>query len=257
MKLSIITINYNNCKGLQKTIESIVSQSFTNFEWIVIDGASTDGSIVLLNNYKDKYSYFISEPDQGIYNAMNKGIEKATGEYCFFLNSGDYLVDSHVLEKVFETNPTEDVVFGNLYVTINGKITGKAFGKKNLLFSDIYGHTIKHQASFIKRYLFERFGYYNENRKIVADWEFFIKTLGIANNTYRYVDEFISFFDNEGISNQNEDVVKRERQQVILENIPSLMQPDFEFLLKYRKYEGVHKNKITFFLVRLLNKFVE
>ncbi len=257
MRLSIITINYNNVAGLQKTIESVLSQEFKNYEWIVIDGGSTDGSVELLNRYKSKFSYLISQPDNGIYNAMNKGIGRAIGEYCFFLNSGDYLADNKVLEIVFATNPIEDILFGNLYVTLNGKVVEKAYGKEALTFSDIYNHIIKHQASFINRNLFTRFGNYNEKRKIVADWEFFIKTIGLNNVLYRYINTFITYFDNNGISNQSADLTIKERQQVIQENIPSMMQPDYEFLLNYKKYERLYKNSFSFICLRLLNKIIQ
>jgi glycosyltransferase involved in cell wall biosynthesis len=252
-KLSVISINLNNASGLEDTIRSILDQSFADFELIVIDGGSTDHSIDVIKKYSFRIKYWISESDNGIYHAMNKGIEKA-GEYCHFLNSGDYLSDGQVFEKVFKVNPCEDVLFGNLYVTMHGKLTGKAYGKEDLSFSDVYAHTIKHQASFIKRSLFDRFGKYNVSRKIVADWEFFIKTVGLGNVSYRYIDLFVSYFDNDGFSNHNAEITKSEREEIIMECIPLMMQPDYEFLLRYRGYESIYQKKISFFLLRLLNK---
>src|ERR1035437_6590798 len=185
-KLSIITVNLNDKNGLEKTIGSLLAQTFNEFEFIIIDGGSTDGSVEVIKKHPEKIKYWISEPDKGIYNAMNKGILKASGDYFFFLNSGDYLADNKVFEKIFNKHPTEDILFGNLYVTINEKIVGKAYGKIKLAFSDVYAHTIKHQAAFIRRELFNKFGLYNEKRKIVADWEFFIKTVGLGNVSYKY-----------------------------------------------------------------------
>ena len=89
MRLSIITINYNNREGLRKTIESVVNQTYRNFEYIIIDGGSTDGSVEVVKEYADRISYWVSEPDNGIYNAMNKGVLAANGKYIQFLNSGD------------------------------------------------------------------------------------------------------------------------------------------------------------------------
>ncbi len=89
MKLSIITINKNNAYGLRKTIQSVINQTYSNIEYIIIDGASTDGSIDVIKKFEDKIDWWASEPDTGIYNAMNKGIKIATGDYCQFLNSGD------------------------------------------------------------------------------------------------------------------------------------------------------------------------
>ena len=98
MKYSIITVNYNNKEGLRKTIESVISQTFRDFEYIVIDGGSSDGSAELLKEYSDKITYWVSEPDKGIYNGMNKGIAKATGDYLNFMNSGDCFYDQQVLK---------------------------------------------------------------------------------------------------------------------------------------------------------------
>ena len=101
MKLSIVTINYNNLSGLQKTIDSVLQQSFKDYEWIIIDGGSTDGGKELLEKNQNHFAYWCSEPDKGIYNAINKGLSHATGDYIQFLNSGDWLYDSTILEKVF------------------------------------------------------------------------------------------------------------------------------------------------------------
>jgi glycosyltransferase involved in cell wall biosynthesis len=256
LKLSIITINLNNSAGLRKTIKSVLFQTYSDYEWILIDGGSTDDSIETIKKHSARFTFWESVPDKGIYHAQNKGILKAKGDYCFFLNSGDYLADRRVLEEVFKSNPEEDILFGNLYVTDKGKIIGKAYGKEHLTFSDVYAHIIKHQASFIKRDLFEQFGLYNENRKIIADWEFFIKTIGLGNVTYHYIDLFITYFDNGGLSNRNASIVHIEREQVIKDNIPLLMHPDYEFLLKYRKYQTIYTNSFSFFLIRLINKIM-
>ena len=121
MKLSIITINFNNCEGLQKTIESVVSQSFKDFEWIVIDGGSTDGSRELLEQYADHITYWVSELDKGVYNAMNKGIKVAKGEYVNFMNSGDVYASASILEDVFSTSHTADVLYGYM---MRGSVDG-------------------------------------------------------------------------------------------------------------------------------------
>ena len=134
-KLSIITINYNNAKGLRQTMSSVLEQSFADYEYIVIDGGSSDGSVQIIEEFENQFKssnagsdlnhrlsfQWISESDNGIYNAMNKGIALAKGDYCFFLNSGDYLVSKTVLESVFSENPTEDIIFGNLLVCRNGE----------------------------------------------------------------------------------------------------------------------------------------
>ena len=113
MKLSIITINYNNLEGLKKTYESVVCQTWTDYEWIIIDGGSTDGSREFIEEHQDKFAYWCSEPDKGVYNAMNKGIAKAQGEYLNFMNSGDRFYDHQTLNEVFSSGFQEDILYGN------------------------------------------------------------------------------------------------------------------------------------------------
>ena len=147
-KLSIITINLNNKDGLRKTIESVISQTFEDFEYILIDGASTDGSVEVISQFETRLKYWISEPDNGIYHAMNKGIKKAKGDYCLFLNSGDYLDNSTILECIFESNHKEELLYGNFM--ING--FNQTFTMPDYLsFNTFLDVSIGHHASFIKR----------------------------------------------------------------------------------------------------------
>jgi glycosyltransferase involved in cell wall biosynthesis len=122
-KISIITINYNNREGLERTFDSVFSQNYTNFEYIVIDGASNDGSKELIDQFSDKITFWVSEPDKGIYNAMNKGIDQVNGEYVFFLNSGDVFLDSNSLEKVSEELHTDDIISFNIQVVGENNLT--------------------------------------------------------------------------------------------------------------------------------------
>lgn len=202
MKLSIITINRNNASGLSKTIESVVSQSFADYEYIVIDGASNDDSVNVIRQYADNISHWVSEPDKGIFNAMNKGIIKATGEYCLFLNSGDWLTDSNVITDFVNSNLTEDIISGNLIqVYENNKTTTWIPESKELMnFDCLYDGSLPHQATFIKTELFTRYGLYNELNKIVSDREFFLKTLVYENCSYNHFDRVISNYDMNGIS---------------------------------------------------------
>jgi len=253
-RLSIITINLNNASGLKNTSESITCQTFTGYEWIVIDGASSDGSIEIIKNHINKIDYWVSETDSGIYHAMNKGIKQSNGEYCFFLNSGDYFVDEKVLKSVFEKEFQEDVVFGNLLVLLNNKVVGKSKGKDQITFLDVYSSLIKHQAAFIRKKLFDKFGMYNEKLKIIADWDFFMKTVGLGGASYKYLDIDIACFDNNGISNNNEIQIAHERKIVIDTYLPPMMRNDYDSLLKFRDYGIVTKYGIPFILLRLLAK---
>ena len=206
MKLSIITVNLNNAESLRKTVDSVVNQSFVDYEYIIIDGGSTDGSIEVIKEYADKITYWVSEPDNGIYNAMNKGILKAKGEYCYFLNSGDWLIDINSISSIFYYQPVEDIIYCNIETT-QGLIVYPL--KLSLLF--FFSGTICHQAAFLKTNLFYRFGIYNENLKIVADWEFFIKAIILNNCSYKYINKIVSFFELGGISSKEDILVKNEK----------------------------------------------
>ena len=169
--LSIITINRNNADGLEKTIQSVVCQTSTDFEYIVIDGASEDGSVEIINKYTANINFWVSEPDTGIYNAMNKGIRKAQGEYCLFLNSGDWLITPETLVNVFnEINGNSSDIFYSNRIDSSGKI---AQYPNNLTIRTLLARKINHQNSLIKRSLFFEHGFYNENLKIASDWDFF------------------------------------------------------------------------------------
>ena len=187
MKLSIITVNLNNRDGLQKTIDSVVSQTFHDFEWIVIDGGSTDGSKELIEQYADHFAYWVSEPDKGIYNAMNKGIKVARGEYLQFLNSGDWLWEDTTLEKVFNQHLDEDILYGN-----NVEVSGKVYVSPDELDTlHFYRSTINHQASFTRASLLKE-TLYDESYKVVSDWLFYMKKVVFENASYRKLDIIIT-----------------------------------------------------------------
>ena len=125
MRLSIITVNYNNREGLARTARSVVEQTFSDFEWIVVDGGSTDGSVGVIQEYADCIAWSVSEPDGGIYEAMNKGLDMASGEYVQFLNSGDSFIDQTVLERVFDDQDLSDVNYGDQWCLSGGKVVEK------------------------------------------------------------------------------------------------------------------------------------
>lgn len=173
-------------------MESVTSQNFTDFEYIVIDGASTDGSVDLIKQYAHKISNWVSEPDSGIYSAMNKGIAKATGDYCLFLNSGDWLATNNILDKVIP-QLNADIVYGNIYIIRGGKIEEFTFPYK-LQFSYLFENYIPHPATFIRTVLFQKVGLYNENYKVCSDWEFSMKAIALHNSTTKHIDVSILIF---------------------------------------------------------------
>ena len=232
MKLSIITVNLNNKEGLKKTINSVISQTFSNFEWIVIDGGSTDGSKELLEQYADCFVFWVSEPDKGIYNAMNKGIVVARGEYLLFLNSGDLLVDDLTLDRCFSHDNNADFVYGDVCLLDNNELKEKHF-PDSLSLGFFYNQTLCHNSTFIKKSLFaDRL--YDENYKIVSDWEFFLIQY-INNKSFEHIDELVVCYDLSGLSSVNEALMNQERDSVISKVFPDKMIQD------YRKMDGMEK----------------
>lgn len=214
MLISVITINLNNLSGLQKTVHSVINQSFDNFEYIIIDGASVDGSKDYIFSQKKYLSYCVSEPDRGIYAAMNKGIMKATGEYVLFLNSGDWLAEDDLLKRIAPYLTTVDLLYGNYirYYSEGNQIVYKGIGGEEIgLFTFFTGNSLPHTATFHRRSLFKTVGKYDENLNIVSDWKFFLEAIIFRRVSVKYIDLSISFFDMNGISNTSR--AKKEREQ--------------------------------------------
>lgn len=218
MKLTIITINYNNCSGLKVTINSVLSQSCQDFEWIIVDGGSTDGSrefiedtekVVLTKGPCVKEGFkWISEKDDGIYNAMNKGITKSHGDYLYFLNSGDALYDNNVLQDVLKfLDGKTCIIVGRIQID-GGKIS--AAYPRNYSFYHLTYHTYPHQSSFIARSAFDRYGLYNENLRIVSDWEFFIKAVVHGTESICLLDRVIANMEGGGLSIKADEKLREE-----------------------------------------------
>lgn len=200
-KISIITINLNNKSGLEKSIKSVLSQTFGDYEFIVIDGASTDGSVDVMESYKDGITYALSEPDKGIYEAMNKGIKVATGEYCHFLNSGDVLASDTTLEDAFREDVHDSFVCGNYYCD-DKTVKYEIYKNQDWLFSlyDIFSDGLCHQAFFIRRDMFDKYGLYDESLRIASDFKLFFQAIGICREAVKYVDADIVIYDTHGFS---------------------------------------------------------
>jgi glycosyltransferase involved in cell wall biosynthesis len=257
-KLSIITINYNNLEGLKRTVESVVNQTWQEFEYIVIDGDSTDGSAEYIRSQSDYIDYWVSESDKGIYNAMNKGIAKATGEYLLFLNSGDHLFDDNVLHESHQILIQKDLIYFNLnFVDKTNSWICKY--KDKLLFSYLVKESLPHPATFIKATLFNKVGLYDEDLKIVSDWKFFLESICKFNSTYIRIDETLSTYYLDGFSSEskNRDLIFKERQQVLQSQFSAFLE-DIQKLNNLKKIvENLKKSKKIKFLVQLglLNKF--
>ena len=205
MKLSIITINKNNLIGLQKTVQSILDQSSTPFEHIIIDGNSDDGSTFFLESLNYPYLYWISELDSGIYDAMNKGIQSAQGTHLLFLNSGDFLANNHVISHLME-NLSLRKCHSCIYYGYMRRGTELKFSEvrvpNGLPIAYLIENSLPHPATIIPRALFLRYGVYDDKLKIVSDWKFFIQCY-FKRVCFRPLDFVISYFDTNGVSSNN------------------------------------------------------
>jgi len=266
MLLSIITINYNNAEGLCKTMESVLAQTYTDVEYIIIDGASTDGSVDVIRKLATRPTIkWVSEKDSGIYNAMNKGIRMATGEYCQFLNSGDMLAADDVTERMVNAINAhqckvksvkcigkEDVAadqrasclsplahnlqgmptifYGNMKKLLpNGKILHDACNGGNDVTLDMfYRGCLNHSPAYIKRSLFDKYGMYDESLRICSDWKFYMQSIVLGGEKVQYVDIDMTLFDMTGISETNKDLLNNERNKLLKEMVPAGILRDYD-----------------------------
>lgn len=263
MKLSIITINYNNTKGLEETIKSVVCQDFKDYEYIIIDGDSTDGSMQIIKKYSQYITYWVSEPDNGIYHAMNKGAKYAHGTYCLFMNSGDIIYNKNVLKNIFSKKYDMDIITGVTIGKDENDIRFNTDGK--VTFLTLYRNTISHQSSFIRTTLLQKYPY-NENLRIVSDWEFWIKTIILNDCTHIFVKDIVAKINLDGISITNSEEREKERSFVLKNIIPSKILEDYEplkfaddnmirYVAKISKTYRLHK--IAHFMLHLLYKLTK
>jgi len=238
-KLSIITINLNNATGLQRTMESVFQQTFTDFEYIIMDGGSTDGSRELMEKNAGKLSYWVSEKDRGIYNAMNNGIAHAKGEYVLFINSGDYLINADILQEVVSELDGTGIIYGNVFLVIKPEKSWTGHYPGTLSFHHFVDSSLPHPASFIQRGLFDKVGFYDEKMKIIADWKFFLDAICRFNVSYKHIDKTISVYDHNGLSSmpENQEGIQNEKRAV-LENQYPLFMNDIAELKQLRAFRN-------------------
>lgn len=234
MKYSIITVNYNNKEGLRKTIESVIHQTFRDFEYIVIDGGSTDGSADVLKEYDKDISYWVSEPDGGIYQGMNKGIARATGDYLNFMNSGDCFYDENVLQKIADQNLDADMIIGRDY-WYNPK-TKKDFATilpLRLEMFTFYKGSLPHQSTFFKKSLFNQYQY-DETLKVVSDWKFYIQKIVGEGCTVKFFDGVICRKDlDDGVGYTFAEKADKEKKAFIAQYLPIGIQKHYDILTRF------------------------
>jgi glycosyltransferase involved in cell wall biosynthesis len=221
--ISIVTVSYNAVSTIEETILSVINQTYPNIEYIIIDGGSTDGTVDIIKKYQDKIAYWVSEPDEGIYNAMNKGVIQSHGKYCIFMNSGDYFFHD-ALSNVFKQEMNEDVISG--IAKIDNRMDWKPISKDKLSLFYFYVAGLCHQATFIKRELLLK-NPYDENLRIVSDSKFFIETFIIKNYSYISIPVKICKYDTNGISSNKYDHEK-ELTEVFFKLFPERIIIDYE-----------------------------
>lgn len=222
-RITVITISYNDLEGLRATVNSVLNQDFGDIQYIVIDGESDDGSKDFLNEKGDHIDYWVSEPDQGIYDAMNKGIDHAKGEYILFLNAGDCLFSTTTISEFIKENPTEDIVYGNTWCI---KENGEEFFKEmpdQLLGFNMLERTLNHQSTFLKSSLFAN-SRYDLSYKMLADWAFYNMHLLKHKASYRHIPVTIARYDMSGFSSklENKDIMRADRIKFYKEHIEEL-----------------------------------
>ena len=296
MKLSIITINYNNAAGLRRTLDSVAAQRLDGaeqagatleVEHIIIDGNSTDESVAIIRDYEQHVLSlqcgqlgvpsisltWVSEPDAGIYNAMNKGMRIASGDYIQILNSGDILASNHVLADCrlqIDRLGYPAFVYGNMikkdYTT--GKVVGKS-GEVPYSLLQYFVSTMNHDCCWIKRALFieeamdegagECYGLYDENLKIVSDWKWFLQAIGLGKVRPVYMDVDMTIFDTSGISEQNLSLRNEERRSVLTDVLPPAVLTDYDqHAFDMQQMDNLRKHpwayKLVWILERVLNR---
>lgn len=267
MTLSIITINRNNAAGLEKTMHSVAVQTYKEFEYIVVDGASTDGSVEVIEKLEAEFVHlkWVSEPDSGIYNAMNKGIRMATGEYIQILNSADCLATDDVIERMcaeLERQGRPSILYGNMVKCFpdGHKMVDKCFAGQEITMLGMFTGTLNHDPAYIRRELFEKYGYYDESLKIVSDWKWYLQAIIMGGEKPQYVDMGVTLFDMTGISETNKELDKTERKQVLEQLFPKTILADYaRFAFPIDQIKRLQRHpwayKLVWFLERCLFKW--
>ncbi|VBB44604.1 putative Candidate beta-D-/alpha-L glycosyltransferase Glycosyltransferase family 2 [uncultured Paludibacter sp.] len=290
MKFSVIIPLYNKAPYVEKAIRSVLNQTYKEFEVIIVDGTApqppkggtlSDEEVIddfvkeklIIENgcftnciwktmHGDISGGFFSEKDTGIYNAMNKGIKIAKGEYVQFLNSGDCLVDEKVVENMLfqlSTFNFPTIMYGNMLKEMfSGKILrDKGFAVLQPTMLDFYTGTLNHSSAYIQRSLFEKYALYDENLKIVSDWKWYLQAIVFGGEQIQYVDIDVTLFDMSGISNTNSEQDKAERLKVLQEFLPSKILEDYQIwsfpisqLKRIKRYAFV--DKFFYFVERML-----
>lgn len=263
--LSVITINYNDAKGLEKTLGSLASQTYTDFELVVIDGGSTDNSKQIIEKYNSIISYSVSEKDNGIYDAQNKGIVKSNGKYLLFLNAGDFLVNENVLQEFYDFSTGKDykLVYGDTkLLKENGDFHHDIIQPDPLYPFYFYKNTLNHQSCFIQKELFDKYGLYKLEYKICSDFEFFLNVFLHQKEAYVHMNKFVAFYSLGGFSSDpmNYEFVVKDKETILAQYFTPKELKEFRAIdrkqntLRFNLKTWLYGNKFTYGIIKLYVK---
>lgn len=235
-KITVITVCYNAVNTLERTIQSVLNQTYDNIEYIIIDGGSTDGTVEIIKKYADTLTYWVSESDKGIYDAMNKGILHSTGVWINFMNAGDCFYSVDTVSKISCCfSPYNMVVYGNIIKCFKHyRIRSFSLNvERDIDAIDFFRNNIHHQAAFIKRGLFNKYGMYDTNYHLASDWKFFMEVVGIGGEKSEYVNMDVCLFAMDGVSTLRCNDYAEEINHILKNKFGSFY-PYFKELSEYR-----------------------
>lgn len=256
-KVSVITICYNAEKEIEKTLVSVMDQTYENIEYIIIDGQSKDNTLEIINSVLSKYPNrdvkLSSETDNGIYDAMNKGIQKATGEWINFMNAGDSFFHSRTLEEMCsELCPEIDILRGNIirkYSKFDVKSVGVTSQCPGIM--DMFNNTFHHQACLIRHMLFEKYGLYSLDYKLCSDWKFFYECVVINHVKSKYIDKTVALFSMDGASSENALKYRMEQESFLIQVYGE------ELFVLLKELQAYRKVKVFSLYFKMRTKFFE
>lgn len=215
--ITVITVVYNKVQEIETTIRSVIAQNYPSIDYIIIDGGSTDGTIEIIKRYNDCISLWISEPDKGIYDAMNKGIIHAKGEWINFMNAGDCYKSNNILTQLSSyLTANIDILRGNIirvYPHFKVKSVGVTVQNPGLI--DLFNNTFHHQATLIRISLFKKYGLYSLDYKLCSDWKFFFDCIVLHHINSKYVDITVALFKMDGASTNHSILYTKEQEKYL------------------------------------------
>lgn len=244
-------------------MKSVLSQTCQEFEYVVVDGASTDASVEVIKNLASSFGdrlKWISEPDKGIYNAMNKGMRMATGKYLQILNSGDCLASEDVVERMYKTlveKAFPSILYGNMLKDMpNGRmLRDRSFAGKPITLKGVLHGSLNHSPAYIARVLFEKYGDYDESLKIVSDWKWYLQSIVLGEENPVYVDIDVTVFDMTGISETNLSLREKELRDELAKSIPPGILADYEkWESDINIMERIHRYPLVYKLIHLVER---